>query len=148
MATELQVRAATLGDAAPIGALSAELGYPVEPPVLRQRLGRILARDDQRLLVAELPGGAVCGWLQAHACDSVETGSRVEIVGLVVAPRQRRSGVGRALIARAEAWAAELSAEAIVVRSNATRVESHAFYPALGYETWKTQVVYRKRPGA
>jgi GNAT superfamily N-acetyltransferase len=148
MATEVKVRAATPEDAAPIGALSAELGYPVEPSVLRQRLGRILARDDQRLLVAELPGGEVCGWLQAHGSDSVETGSRVEIVGLVVSQRRRRCGVGRALVARAEAWAAERSAETIVVRSNAKRIESHAFYPALGYLTWKTQVVYRKRPGA
>jgi GNAT superfamily N-acetyltransferase len=57
----------------------------------------------------------------------------------------RRRGVGRCLVAVAETWAREISAETVVVRSNAKRVESHAFYPALGYLPLKTQVVYRKR---
>ena len=37
-----------------------------------------------------------------------------------------------------------VSAETVVVRSNASRVESHSFYPALGYASTKTQQVYRK----
>ncbi|HEY1765910.1 MAG TPA: GNAT family N-acetyltransferase [Opitutaceae bacterium] len=147
MATEFKVRAATCEDAGPIAALSAELGYPVELATLRGRLGRILERGDQRLVVAELPGGEVCGWMQAHSCESVETGLRVEIVGLVVSPGVRRRGVGRVLVARAETWASEISAETVVVRSNSKRVESHSFYPALGFMNWKIQVVYRKRPG-
>jgi GNAT superfamily N-acetyltransferase len=147
MPTEFKVRAATDADAEPIAELSAELGYPVELRAFRGRLRRILARDDQRVVVAELPDGEVCGWLQAHCSDALETGSRVEIIGLVVSPQMRRRGVGRGLVAQAETWAAEISAETVVVRSNAKRVESHAFYPALGYLPFKTQVVYRKRPG-
>ena len=54
--------------------------------------------------------------------------------------------MGRALVARAEEWAREISAPTVVVRSNAKRVESHEFYPSLGYEAYKTQVVYRKKP--
>ena len=57
----------------------------------------------------------------------------------------RRQGVGRSLVAQAETWAREISAETVVVRSNARRLESHAFYPSLGYLPSKTQVVYRKR---
>jgi hypothetical protein len=49
------------------------------------------------------------------------------------------------LVGRAETWATEISAETVVVRSNAKRVESHVFYPALGFLPSKTQVVYRKR---
>lgn len=147
MATEFTVRAATCEDAAPIAALSAELGYPVELSALRERLGRIVGRDDQRIIVAESPEGEMSGWMQAHCCETVETGLRVEIAGLVVSARMRRRGVGRALVARAETWASEISAETVVVRSNAKRVESHVFYPALGFVNWKTQVVYRKRPG-
>jgi GNAT superfamily N-acetyltransferase len=74
----------------------------------------------------------------------LESGFRVEITGLVVSGEMRRRGVGRSLVAQAETWAAEISAGTIVVRSNAKRVESHEFYPALGYLPSKTQVVYRK----
>jgi GNAT superfamily N-acetyltransferase len=146
MANEFKVRAATEDDAEPIALLSRELGYPAELTAVRKRLNSILARDDQRVVVAELPGQAICGWLQAHCSHVLESGFRVEIVGLIVSERMRRRGVGRILVAQAETWAAEISAETIVVRSNSKRVESHAFYPALGYLPSKTQVVYRKQP--
>jgi GNAT superfamily N-acetyltransferase len=145
MAKEFKVRSAVPGDAAAIAALAGELGYPAETKAVRERLARILGRDDHRVVVAELPKGALCGWLQAHCSDVLESGFRVEIVGMVVSERMRRKGVGRVLVAQAETWAAEISAETVVVRSNAARVESHAFYPALGYLPSKTQVVYRKR---
>jgi hypothetical protein len=48
------------------------------------------------------------------------------------------------LVLAAEQWAETVSAEAIVVRSNVNRLESHSFYPALGYPPIKTQRVYRK----
>jgi GNAT superfamily N-acetyltransferase len=145
MAIEFKVRVATESDAAQIAALSRELGYPEEVRTIRERLSRILARGDHRVYVAELgKGRGVCGWLQAHSSDVLESGFRVEITGLVVSGEMRRRGVGRSLVAQAETWAAEISAGTIVVRSNAKRVESHEFYPALGYLPSKTQVVYRK----
>ena len=139
------MRAATVRDAQSIAILSGELGYPAGPRTIGERLRRILPRADHRVIVAELPGGGLCGWLQAHFSEALESGSRVEIVGLIVSGAMRRRGVGRRLVAEAEAWAAEISAETVVVRSNAQRLESHAFYPSLGYSPSKTQVVYRKR---
>jgi GNAT superfamily N-acetyltransferase len=68
-------------------------------------------------------------------------------VGLVVSESCRRRGVGRSLVKRAEQWAAEIGAETLVVRSNTKRVESHRFYPALGFSLAKTQAVYRKGLG-
>jgi GNAT superfamily N-acetyltransferase len=144
MPIAFKVRAATEADAAPIAALSRELGYPEETGTMRDRLRRILPRDDHRVYVAERGGGGVCGWIQAHSSDVLEYGFRVEITGLVVSGEMRRHGVGRSLVAQAEKWASEISAGTIVVRSNAKRVESHEFYPALGYIASKTQVVYRK----
>lgn len=142
---EFKIRAAKPGDAESISLLARELGYPADLKSTRERLRRILVRDDQRVIVAVSPDGAVCGWLQAHSSVVIESGLRVEIVGLIVSDRMRRKGVGRSLVAQAETWAAEISAETLVVRSNTRRVESHAFYPALGYLPSKTQVVYRKR---
>jgi GNAT superfamily N-acetyltransferase len=142
---DFRIRAAKPADAEAISLLAKELGYPAELKTVRERLRRILGRDDQRLVVAEVPNGAVCGWLQAHSSVAVESGLRVEIVGLIVSEQMRRRGVGRSLVAQAEAWAAEISAETVVVRSNAKRTESRAFYPSVGFVLSKTQVVYRKR---
>jgi GNAT superfamily N-acetyltransferase len=145
---EPAVRAAAESDAEAIAALSGVLGYSGDLETVRGTLRRILGRDDHRVLVAELPGEGVCGWLHAHATHGMESGFRVEIAGLVVSERVRRRGVGRALVARAEAWASKQSAPTILVRSNAKRIESHLFYPSLGYAAYKTQVVYRKEaPG-
>jgi N-acetylglutamate synthase-like GNAT family acetyltransferase len=125
---EFKIRAAKPADAEAIAHLSRELGYPAELKTIRERLRRILGRDDQRVVVAEVPNGGVCGWLQAHSSVAVESGLRVEIVGLIVSEKMRRRGVGRSLVAQ----------------SNAKRVESKVFYPSLGFLPSKTQVVYRK----
>ena len=45
----------------------------------------------------------------------------------------QRGGVGRALVADAEAWARAAGAVRIEVTSNQRRLGAHAFYLALGY---------------
>lgn len=55
-----------------------------------------------------------------------------------------RNGVGRALVASAEAWALGNGFSSIGVRSNVARVESHPFYERLGFARTKTQHVYSK----
>jgi len=142
--TGISVRAATETDAEIIAQLAGELGYPVESESVRARLREPLAHGDELVLVAQDGEGQLCGWLQAHASEVLESGFRVEIVGLIVTERLRRHGAGRLLVEAAERWAGEIGAQAIVVRSNVNRQESHAFYPALGYAKTKTQSVYRK----
>jgi GNAT superfamily N-acetyltransferase len=147
MNTRISLRPATEKDAPSIAKLTRELGYPATALEIRRRIKDILASDHDLLVVAE-ESSRVAGWFQAHASVAVESGFRVEIVGLVVSSAARRRGVGRALVAEAERWAARQGAETVVVRSNQQRVESHAFYPALGYKVAKTQMVYRKRVGS
>jgi predicted N-acetyltransferase YhbS len=132
-------------DAAAISKLSGELGYEADSATMQTRLAKVLKSDSDLLLGAVDSSGALIGWLQAHAAHVIESGFRVEIVGMVVGAANRRRGVGRALVKQAEAWAMSLGARTVVVRSNVTRVESHAFYPALGYTISKTQKVYRKK---
>ena len=145
---EFAVRRATADDARQIAALSGELGYPADAKSVEAMLHGLLQRQDQLVLVAEAPGGTVSGWIQAHGSPVIESGFRVEITGLVVSAQARRRGVGRALVAEAEAWASRISAAYVVVRSNVKRAESHLFYPSLGYARTKTQAVYRKDLGA
>ena len=66
------------------------------------------------------------------------------LMALVVDSSARRRGVGRALVAYAEAWALARGLAALTVRSNAARELSHPFYEALGYNRDKTQYVYSK----
>jgi GNAT superfamily N-acetyltransferase len=125
--------------------LAAELGYPAERDVFACRLKTVLAlSDDHLLLVAEAHDAHVCGWIQAHAADFLESGRRVDIVGLVVSRTMRRRGIARSLVAHVEAWAKRIGTDVIGVRSNVQRTESHLFYPALGYRAVKTQIAYRK----
>jgi GNAT superfamily N-acetyltransferase len=112
---------------------------------MEARVRKVTAQKHHLLLVAQNDRAEVCGWLHAFGADSIESGFRVEIAGLVVAKAVQRSGVGSRLIGEAERWARGIGAEFISVRSNINRAESHPFYRKLGYELKKTQQVYRKR---
>ena len=137
------IRAALPSDAIEIARLTAELGYAATPHEIAERLSRVTDRSKQAVYVALLDD-RIAGWVQAQASEVLESGFRVEIVGLIVSGDFRRRGVGRRLVEAAERWAIECGAPALVVRSNAQRVESHRFYPALGFTATKTQTVYRK----
>jgi GNAT superfamily N-acetyltransferase len=75
----------------------------------------------------------------------IESGERVEIVGLVVDAQARRGGIGRAMIAAAEAWTRARGLDALYLRSNVLRPEAHPFYEGLGFLRTKTQHAYLKR---
>jgi len=139
----MTLRNANSGDAADLARLTCELGYAGSADLMRRRLARITTQPDQMLLVAILDE-RMAGWLQAHASVSLELGYVAEITGLIVEASTRRRGIGRALVERAERWASELGAEALLVRSNVQREESHDFYRALGFDTVKKQAVYQK----
>jgi GNAT superfamily N-acetyltransferase len=139
----ITIRLARSLDAPALAALAGTLGYPAEEAEMQARLERILGRDDQLVIVAET-GATVGGWLTAHAFDTLASGFRVQLTGLVVSDRHRRLGIGRQLVNRAEAWAREIGATTVCVFSNVQRTESHEFYPALGYTRTKTEAAYRR----
>jgi len=138
------VRRPTEHDADAISRLASDLGYPASAEIMRVRIRAVSESPSDSLFVAADSPGIVIGWLHAHSAHLIESGFRVEILGLIVSATARRAGIGRALVAEAERWARSIGAEVVVVRSNVKRVESHAFYPALGYTPAKTQLVYRK----
>jgi len=139
----MTIRVAVISDAAEIAQLTTQLGYVADAETVARRLVKLGRQRDHVVLVAVLEEKVV-GWLQAHASDTLESGYRVEIVGLIISEFCRRRGIGSVLVQHAEKWACDLGAEAVIVRSNIKRVESHAFYPALGYSSSKTQTVYRR----
>ena len=142
---EITLRPATEADAEAVAELSEQLGYPIAADAVRVRLAQFVTNADHVVVVAER-GGQVCGWVHAHVQQSIELAEpRGEVMGLVVSRDVRRAGLGRLLMQRAEQWARERGLDLMVLRSNVQRPESHAFYPAIGYEHFKTQAAYRKR---
>jgi GNAT superfamily N-acetyltransferase len=139
-----RIRLAILEDVPRLAELTSTLGYPVQPYELRPRVERVLARADMVLYVADDGPAGVVGWILGGAQETLETGSRCEILGLVVAAEGRRRGIGRRLVESVEAWGRILGFDRIVVRSNVVRPESHPFYEGLGYGRVKTQHIYSK----
>jgi len=105
----------------------------------------MLGRADDRLLVAEVSGGELGGWIHGFLCQLLESNFRVEIGGLIVDERRRRSGLGRRLVQAIEDWVLESGASELSVRCREERAESHKFYETLSFRHTKTQRVLRKR---
>ncbi len=139
--TKLLVRAILPRDSDAVAGLSAQLGYPATTGDIQQRLASIQGNPQHGVFVAE-QDGVVAGWIHVQGQLSLESGPCAEITGLVVDPGCRRGGVGRALVEQALRWAAAQQLARVRVRSNVTRVESHVFYPALGFALKKTQHTY------
>lgn len=138
-----RIRTAALDDVPRLASLTAILGYDVPEAHLRPRVARLLARTDAVLYVADTRRG-VAGWILGGEQETLETGPRCEILGLVVDPSGRRAGVGRHLVDAIEAWARQRGLPSVMVRSNVVRQESHPFYERLGFSRRKTQHVYVK----
>ena len=141
------IRLARHGDAAPIAALTTQLGYPTIPADMQSRLSFALASSFDAVFVDESPQGALLGWIHVMERRLLESPPFCEIMGLVVDEAARSRGVGAELTAAAERWAESRGVSAKRVRSNVVRERAHAFYVRLGYQEVKRQVVLNKPLG-
>ena len=139
------IRRTRESDAPELARLTSQLGYPVSETTIRTRLSRMFDSSNDILFVAEKPGGELAGWIHGFVCQLLESDYRVEIGGLIVDERCRRTGIGRGLVQAIENWAAEQGAVELSVRCGEERAESHKFYERLSFRHAKTQRVFRKR---
>ena len=86
-----------MSDAAEIARLATLLGYPVSTEEMARRLHILLLSPAYFIVVAEVASG-LAGWVAAEKRVLLESGERAELVGLIVDPESRRSGMGRALV--------------------------------------------------
>lgn len=142
----ITIRWANVSDAPALAQLSGELGYPADAVRVTARLANLIGNRDNAVFAAadEEAGAEVVGWVHVYRYLVLESDPRAEIGGLVTAPSHRRRGIGRLLMAKAEAWAREQGLPTIGLRSNTKRTDAHAFYEQLGYERTKTQFSFRK----
>ncbi|MFK2875867.1 GNAT family N-acetyltransferase [Rhodanobacter hydrolyticus] len=96
------LRTARVDDAMEIARLAGELGYPLGVAAMEDRLRAILPLPQHHVTVAQDGNGGLLGWIAIERRLTLESGERIEIVGLVVDAAARGTGIGRALVADGE----------------------------------------------
>ncbi len=137
------IRPATDADAPVLADLCCQLGYPSEAEAITRRLAALLGRANDAVLVAE-DEGRVVALVHVLGTQHLVVAPFAEVGGLVVDAAWRGRGVGAALLAAAEAWAAERGFEIMRIRSNVIREDAHRFYESHGYSNTKRQIVFAK----
>jgi GNAT superfamily N-acetyltransferase len=126
------VRPARPGDADAVAALASELAvsFPFARTDFDRTFPEVLADDRVGLFVAEGEGGGLLGYVLGSAHPTFYANAPVATVAeILVRAEARRSGVGAALMAAFEAWAADRGCAVVTL---ATR-RAAPFYTALGY---------------
>ena len=106
-------------------------GVDIDEEQLRYRIERL--PGDNRLILA-VEGEHLYGY--AHLLivhDLLDTETAV-LSSLIVREDHRRQGIGSLLVAAAETWARQSDRARLILRTDAARTGSHAFFAALGYE--------------
>jgi len=141
---QVKIRRARRSDAARIAELSGQLGYPATASQIAQRLRGLRPVAQHAVFVADLPGSGVTGWVHVSVAHLVDSETRAEVNGLVVAEGQRSLGAGAELLEAAEEWSRKRGCRSMSVRSNVIRERAHKFYERQGYEHYKSQKAFRK----
>jgi GNAT superfamily N-acetyltransferase len=138
------VRPMSAADLPRAAELAGELGYPIALDRFAARFFALADRRDHALLVAARDTAAIGGWTEVELQHRLIADPYAEISALVVDAGLRRQGIGRTLVAAAEAWAGARGLARVRVRSNAARDAAHHFYPGLGYVLAKTSHTYER----
>jgi len=129
----LTIRPAVAADAPALARMLDQLGYPTEASEIPKRLERMGERPGTTVFVAEQRGVPV-GVVTIHLFPSLHTSEPVAwLTALVVEESARGTGVGSALVQRAEEWAARHGASRLALTSALRRTEAHEFYKTRDY---------------
>jgi ribosomal protein S18 acetylase RimI-like enzyme len=110
----------------------------------------LIADEGVGLLVAQVDGelaGLVCVMIREPPDVPLFVPRRYAVVdNLVVTTPLRRRGIGRALMDRAQQWAAEQGADSVELTVWAFNEEALAFYRGLGFDTASRTMAKRLGP--
>lgn len=140
----MRIRTLQAGDVPAVAALTRELGYDVTEAEVRKRFSNLVTDTGHGLFVAD-EAGSVIGWIHIHSAVALQDRAWGEIRALVVAEERRGTGIGKALVSTAEAWASRQGYASVRVRSREARRAAHAFYQSVGYQILKTSLTFEKQ---
>jgi aminoglycoside 6'-N-acetyltransferase I len=105
------------------------------------------SRADAEVFIAERAGGSAAGFVEVGTrpyADGCETSPVGYVEAWYVDPDVRRTGVGRALLAAAEAWARDRGYREMASDAQLDNAVSHAAHRRAGYEEVDRVVQFRK----
>ena len=135
-----KIRHATLADTAEIASCLSALGYGTLPSLVAERLGLFAGSATDSVFVASESGhGPLLGVVSVHLLPLFHApGLLGRITALAVKAEARGQGVGKSLVAAAEAWAWHAGAQRMEVTSGDHRPDAHMFYQSVRERmTWR-----------
>ena len=141
----VEIRTAVEADYEALARIGREdMGYPESTEALvREKLRKALAKDDERVYVAVLDGNAA-GFVHAEQYDVLYYPTMINILGLAVSGEYRRLGIATKLMDAVEGWARESGVWEIRLNSGMTRKGAHEFYRRNGFTDEKEQMRFLK----
>lgn len=119
-----------------VGAMSDQLGYPVEMNELIARFDELSSLSHHALMVCEEK--SVKGWIHLELVSDLIEEKKIEIKALVVDQNERSKGTGSLLVKAASEWAKTYGVTTIYLSCNIIRDRAHAFYEREGFLKVKT----------
>lgn len=111
-------------------------------------MGSVLADADRATVFVAAGDGVLVGFVEvamrpwAEGCDTAPVGY---VEGLYVAPAARGTGVGKALLRAAEAWAADRGCREMASDTEVDNERSRALHRSLGYAEGAVLVHFHKQ---
>lgn len=137
---EFIIRELMLKDSEDIHRLNTEeMGYEFSLDETREKLFKLINSESDKIFVAVI-GDEVIGYVHANDYDLIYAPHMKNIMGIAVAEKYKRNGIGKALLSEVEMWAKETGAKGVRLVSGATRTNAHKFYHSCGYSGDKAQV--------
>jgi GNAT superfamily N-acetyltransferase len=130
------VRPMNRNDLEAVGAMSDQLGYPVDSADLNVRFEELSKLPNHALMVCE--DSTVKGWIHLEAVFDLIEEQKVEIKALVVDESSRGRGTGSHLVKAACEWAKTYGVSTIYLSCNIIRDRAHKFYEREGFIKVKT----------
>lgn len=142
--TTIKIRNAVVDDFIAIYLLNLySLNYEYPTDQTKKRVAFILLNPNAKLLVAEVDGHVI-GYIHAVDYDCTYSDSLKSIMALAVEEEYRGRGIGTALVAAIEKWAANSGSSGVRLVTSDYRYDAHKFYESCGYTLRKEQKNYIK----
>lgn len=139
----IAIREMGLTDIAACRLLLSQLGYDLNSHEVKRRYEAIRVKRDHAIFVGE-QDGQVVALLHLYERPAFDKPPEVIVQALVVDQNCRGTGVRKAMMKRAERWAADRKFSSVALTSSVSRSGAHSFYNRIGYKVAATSHLLRK----